>query len=379
MKNQGISRPESYLALLRASKIEWNELIESVVVPETWFFRDIGPFNTLVEVVMKEWLPANHSSTLRLLSLPCSSGEEPYSMAMALVDAGFSHERLRIDAVDISARALARAKRAIYGKHSFRGGEFEFRDKYFRLTAEGYALDPAIAKLVRFQQGNLLAPDFPRPSDLYDFIFCRNLLVYFAPETREKALDIMGGLLTPQALLFVGAAEQQFVLEHGFESARWPMAFACRKKRSSAYRQSFSKISETLEYKHLAGRACSLLEDPAIPSYGSQAEGIENRNRLQFAKRLADEGRLKEAASICEAHLQDPGPCAEAYYLLGLVRDAHGDPAAPDFYRKALYLEPNHYDSLVQLALSSKQNGDTELARRLMTRAKRVKSSSKSS
>src|SRR5262245_4715380 len=116
MKSRSIKKIEDYSRLLLSSSTEWNALTESVVVAETWFFRDVEPFNALVRLAL-EWLPSHPGRRVRLLSLPCSSGEEPYSLAMALLDAGVSPERLEIDAVDISARALSRARSGIYGKN----------------------------------------------------------------------------------------------------------------------------------------------------------------------------------------------------------------------------------------------------------------------
>ena len=94
---------------------------------------------------------------------------------------------------------------------------------------------------------------------------------------------------------------------------------------------------------------------------------------LETAQRFADGGRLEEAAEICEAHLRESKASVQAYYLLGLVRDAAGDTRALDCYRKALYLEPNHYESLVQMALLLQKNGDPVRARTFKSRAQRVK------
>lgn len=90
------------------------------------------------------------------------------------------------------------------------------------------------------------------------------------------------------------------------------------------------------------------------------------------ARQLADAGKLAEAAALCESHLETRGPSVEAFYLLGLVHDADGDPKAMDCYRKALYLEPNHYESLLQLSLLLEKNGDAEGARTLKRRAERI-------
>src|SRR2546421_6202395 len=94
MKNLGLKQVEEYRKALAASRAEWNELIEAIVVTETWFFRDREPFAALVRLVRDEWLPAHPTAPLRLLSLPCSSGEEPYSLAMALLAAGGAGRRV---------------------------------------------------------------------------------------------------------------------------------------------------------------------------------------------------------------------------------------------------------------------------------------------
>jgi chemotaxis protein methyltransferase WspC len=272
---------------------------------------------------------------------------------------------LEIDAVDISARALSRARNGIYGKNSFRGGHLEFRGKHFQSSADGFTLDPSITKMVRFCEGNVLAEDFQPPNSLYDVIFCRNLLIYFDLATQHKALARIRDLLSFNGFLFVGAAEQALVLDKGFVSAHLPMAFACRKRSPLVDAETFDT---------------ALREEPTSPQLDSTSEGnsaassATMQSVLEGAKRLADEGRLEEAARICEACLRDGKTSAQAYYLLGLVRDATGDPAAADFYRKALYLDPNHHDTLLQMALWSKKNGESSIARRFRNRAQRVSS-----
>jgi len=370
MKCNGMNNAQDYIKLLFSSRTEWNEMVESILVTETWFFRDSEPFNALVRLVQEEWLPANPGGRLRLLSLPCSSGEEPYSLAMALSDAGIALERLDIDAVDISALALSRARKGLYGKNSFRGNSFGFRNKYFRATANGFELHPSILKAVRFTEGNVLDENFQPPHGLYDFIFCRNLLIYFDRPTQKKALAKLSNLLATDGLVFVGAAEQVLVLDQGFVSAHLPMAFACRKGTSDPVgpgipeSPGLSHPDSIIETSPLAPGALQATADTVQPALVPAD--------LNTARRLADEGRLQEAATICEAHLQNGKPSAQAYYLLGLVRDATGDPAAQDYYRKALYLEPNHHDSLLQLALWSQKNGQIALARRFRSRAQRV-------
>jgi chemotaxis protein methyltransferase WspC len=110
----------AYFARVWTSKAELQALVEAVVVPETWFFRDPGAFDALSSVVRHGALPMA-TEPLRLLSVPSSSGEEPYSIAMALLDAGVPSARFQVDAMDISQVALERAAAAVYGRNSFRG------------------------------------------------------------------------------------------------------------------------------------------------------------------------------------------------------------------------------------------------------------------
>ena len=150
MQSRGLTKFEDYGKYLQATPAELNELIEAVVVKETWFFRDKEPFTVLARLVLTEWLPAHPATPLRLLSVPCSTGEEPYSMAMALLDAGLPPERFRIDAVDISSRALETAKHAVYRKNSFRGQARGYRERHFQPAADGYLLNQSVRDRVRF-------------------------------------------------------------------------------------------------------------------------------------------------------------------------------------------------------------------------------------
>jgi chemotaxis protein methyltransferase WspC len=111
---------QAYCERVSSDGDELQALVEAVVVPETWFFRDREAFTALGKVVRDTILRRNPNQEARILSLPCSTGEEPYSMAMALIDAGVSPKGVRIDAVDVSHRALGYARRGVYGKSAFR-------------------------------------------------------------------------------------------------------------------------------------------------------------------------------------------------------------------------------------------------------------------
>src|SRR6516165_3425841 len=121
MKALGLLRVEEYRQRLLSSAGEFEELLETVVVKETWFFRDADVFSSLARLAIEQWLPRNRGGKMRLLSLPCSSGEEAFSIVMALLDAGMPADQFDVDAVDISNRALMCARRGVYMKNAFRG------------------------------------------------------------------------------------------------------------------------------------------------------------------------------------------------------------------------------------------------------------------
>ncbi len=381
MRENRITRQEDYLKLLKHSPLEWSALVESVVVKETWFFRDPESMASLVQLVLTEWLPAHPTGSLRLLSVPCASGEEPYSMAMALLDAGVPPERFQIDALDISGRALIAAQHGRYGKNSFRGRNVAFRDRHFQSTREGWELNLDVRRQVRLHQGNFLSEQCLNQAGAHDYVFCRNLLIYFDSTTQEKAVQKLRGLLAPAGVLFMGPAELPLALGRGFAPAGRPLSFACRKTsdlQAASNHRAPSKAATPPKRVLRSGPPSAWprsASTPSLPGVTRAApENDASRVDLSEAQKLADAGRFAEAAEICEAHLRAQGVSAEAYYLLGLVRNAAGaDSQASEFYRRALYLKPDHYQTLRQWASLSAKHGNEAHARMLHTRAERAR------
>ncbi|MGC3960593.1 MAG: CheR family methyltransferase [Verrucomicrobiota bacterium] len=197
MKLHGLKATADYEQMLLSSPAEFNELIEAIVVTETWFFRDREPFNAFTAIAVGEWLPKHSDSDepMRILSVPCSSGEEPYSLAMCLLDAGVPQERFQIDAVDISQNALTRAARGIYGKNSFRGQDLGFRTRHFTERPEGFALSPIVRQQVNFQRDNVLDDGFMADSAPYRFY----LLSQSADLLRSRHANSCSGKTEPVA------------------------------------------------------------------------------------------------------------------------------------------------------------------------------------
>jgi chemotaxis protein methyltransferase WspC len=218
----------------------------------------------------------------------------------------------------------------------------------------------------------LFSPEIPAGGGVYDYIFCRNLLIYFDPSMQTKALQRLGNLLAPNGLLFVGPAEQNLLTDHGFEPARIPQAFAGRKTRPEPKYGLPMKLPAA-QVPPARGPSRLAAREITEPTRGEPARArATTMDGLTAARQFADAGRFEEAARLCQLHLQNHGPSAQAFFLLGLVSDAQGSDEAANFYRKALYLEPNHYDSLLHLAFLFLKDGNSTRARACLNRAGRL-------
>ncbi|CAM2144542.1 putative biofilm formation methyltransferase WspC [Pararobbsia alpina] len=407
------SQRDAYWLKLCESEDELQSLVEAVVVPETWFFRDREAFVALARMA-RERHARWPDRTLRIVSLPCSTGEEPYSIAMALLDAGLPASAFSIDAFDISARALEHAARAVYGRNAFRGHGLEFRDRHFTVDGTLWKLNDAVRRAVRFSRINLFDSAI-RAHGPYDFVFCRNVLIYFDKDDQARAVDTLDRLLASDGTLFVGPSETGTLFRHAMQSARIPLAFAFHKSaappvdyaaalgalRSPSHRHTPSHPAQqvpptasphtpvhTTLHTPLT-RVVNAMRNPvtatssrpkagkapqAAPTQSpTPAAGGVDAMPLADALRLANEGRLREATLAADQHLSTYGPSAEVFYLLGLIADADGRAAdAMGLYRKTLYLDPAHYEALTHLATLLESQGDVAGAHRLTERAARA-------
>lgn len=369
----GVADLDAYWLLLQMSEPEQLQLIESVIVPETWFFRNREAFLEMVQLQQRWPRLIGASQPLRILSLPCSTGEEPYSIAMALLDAGVPPSHFQIDAIDISPQSLDVARQAVYGKNSFRGDYLSFRDRYFALNEQGYALSETVRQQVRFAQSNLFAADLLAAQAPYDIIFCRNLLIYFDRATQHQAVTILLRRLAPEGLVFVGPAESALMMLHELTPIKAPMAFAFRQ---GAPKPEIARtaLPPAVAYVPLAPapRSTAAHSTPARARTASGNPDKPPQASLAAAQLLADQGKLNEAAAACDQFIRRHGASAAAYYLSGVIHDAADrKQAAADCYRKALYLEPNHADAMTHLAALLQTMGDYAGAKLLQQRARR--------
>ncbi len=371
MRTCGLDDVQGYLAQLESSDDEWREFVEEVIVSETWFFRDEEPFNFLQHHAASAWLPFQSAwkKPLRLLSVPCATGEEPYSIAIALAEAGLQPRQFQIEAVDISARSLLVAKHGMYRSRSFRGASQKYRERWFRRTGEEFRIDREVAGTVRFTLGNIASEDFLAGAGPFDAIFCRNLLIYLNRDTRRRVLNRLDQLLRRDGLLFVGHAEALDTIAAQFEPVKHPRAFAYRRKDKP-------RAGEARSVTRILAALPSL--KPVREQRARPAAPQPPRGALEEAPppRPADRGKLDEAAAVLKEHLKKNGTSVEAWFLLGMLWDAlRQENQAETCLQKALYLDAMHYEAAVQLAVIAEKRGDRPAAARLKQRAQRIMNS----
>lgn len=391
MHAAGVDDEQDYLMRVQAWPEEMQQLIEAVIVPETWFFRYPESQDAMAALARERlFAPGCEGRMLRVLSVPCSSGEEPYSIAMALLDAGVPSHRFHVDAIDISVRMVEFAQRAVYGRNSFRGGDLAFRDRHFSEVPDGHQLAARVRGQVRFQPGNLFDPNLLAGAAPYDFVFCRNLLIYFDLATQERAVQVLRRFARDDGVLFVGPAETSLLTGRRLPAVPLARSFAFRAKPAPAPAEMPAAARAPLSGQgpivhawtpprrpvaqtpapRLPVPHAAIADTPSAPP--AAATGLAAQTSLREIAALADLGRVRDAMAKCQAHIDIHGASADALHLQGLLLDAEGQSRqAQAAYRKALYLDPNHREALLHLAALVASDGDHEGARRLQARAAR--------
>ncbi|WP_392885694.1 CheR family methyltransferase [Pseudomonas migulae] len=369
---------DEYWHTLQGSQDEQQALIEAVIVPETWFFRYPESFATLAKLAAKRLAEINNMRALRILSLPCSTGEEPYSIAMALLDAGLKPHQFKVEGMDVSPLSVEKARRALYGKNSFRGQDIAFRDRHFTAENDVYRLSERVLEQVRLQVGNLLDPALLASEPPYDFVFCRNLLIYFDQPTQRQVFEVLKRLTHVDGVLFIGPAEGSLLGRLGMRSIGIPQSFAFSRQPAPVPEPVADFVPTPLPIRQPVRsvppppvRSRPFASVSPLP-LASKSANPDAATLLANIAALANEGKSAEARAACESYLRSHEPVAQVFYWLGLLSDVAGSALeAQGFYRKALYLEPQHPDALMHLAALLQSQGDTAGARRLQDRAAR--------
>jgi chemotaxis protein methyltransferase WspC len=415
MEALGLAEAAAYAARLANDPHEYQLLLDEVTVPETWFFRGGDLFSYLARLIAQAVRLQRLEEQYRVLSIPCSSGEEPYSLAIALEEAGVPPGACSIWGVDINARLIERARQGRFGDLSFRQTTPEVRQRYFRVSGSDWVLTEEIRKRVHFQLGNLLDRFFLAGEGRFDLIFCRNLLIYLDSASRRRAVDTLKRLLAGEGFLCMGHAEPLAFADPRFQrtgpnayflyrargeavvnprdpEGQSPLALSCSTWESSKPGPPVPVSAAASSPVQPAGRS---LQDRSRGGASPNSAGTVGNNEtappppvaaeppaenlLQRAREQADRGRLDDAMATCRACLDRSLASADLFGLMGVLHRAHHQKEeAARCFQRALYLDPGHRDSLTHLMLLYQEAGDARQAARLRRRLERTGSGGES-
>lgn len=212
---------------------EWQALINAMTVNETYFFREAYQFDCMVNSMLEELVARKtRNGPVRIWCVPCSTGEEPYSVAIYLLEkwALLCQYDVEIHASDIDTDVLEQAKRGIYSQRSVQYLPAGYLRKYFTpLGAGEYELSADLRQAVRFFQTNLLDPGGAEEAVGYDVVFCRNLLIYFDDISRRRAAQMLFDALNPGGFVCLGHSESMSRISSAFVVRKFPEAIVYQK------------------------------------------------------------------------------------------------------------------------------------------------------
>ncbi len=392
LSHHGLRTWEEYLALLDspAGKEEMSALLEEVVNRETSFFRNPRHFRLLAEVVLPELERLRPADLpLRLWSAGCSTGQEPYSIAITVAEVlGLPPRRpVEILATDLSRQALEYARQGRFTERQVQQVEPAYLSRYFEHQGEFYVLHPEVREMVRFHEVNLVAEPLPPFVHGVDVIFCRNVTIYFRIETSRRLMANLYRCLKEGGYLFIGFSETLWQVFDAFERVQQGGVFFYRKGRavrpirpevplprprsipggSSVERPLFLGMApshpQPVRRSEIERQRVAAGEEPARAYYqhglaclrdGMYEEALsafraalrEEPNLVEafcgLAQVYANQGRYTEALQACERALELDDLAEELYLLRGLIHRQLGqmEQAVADLERAA-YLNPS--------------------------------------
>jgi chemotaxis protein methyltransferase CheR len=406
-----------YLGLLEADALEseYESLAPDLTVAETYFFRNINQFHALTEWVLPEVMAArSRERTIRVLSAGCASGEEPYSISMVLREACGANWSVAVKAVDLNAASLQKANRGRFSRWAFRETPPELQQRWFVRDGDEYVLDTTVRQSVEFERGNL-ADNMARvwrPAS-YDIVFCRNVMMYFAPDRARLLVDCIAQSLAPGGFLFLGHAETLRGLSNDFElchthdtfyyrltgnslgsptpDVRSPAAASAEWSAASWVAAVGSANERIRQLVPAASTDFTLRPDPAQTEYQPQCDltpALDLLRQERFGDALGvlgnlppesdrDEkvlllrsallthcGRLAEAEKSCRQLLRLDERSAGAHYLLALCHESRNDSsAAMQQNQIAIHLDPCFSMAHLHFGLLAKRAGRRDAAR----------------
>jgi chemotaxis protein methyltransferase CheR len=220
---------QSYFALLRSdTEHEIEQLVNAFTVNETYFYREDHQLRCMTSHLLSDLLPRKQrGDSIRIWSIPCSTGEEPYSIALWLMEnwREVDNHNIEIVASDIDTRALKAAAEGIYGARALMRLSSDVIDRYFaRIEGGQVQIDPGLRESIQFTRANLIdARDMARYRD-FDIVFCRNVLIYFDDASRRAAAENLYDCLRPGGYICLGHSETMSRISPLFSVRRFPEA-----------------------------------------------------------------------------------------------------------------------------------------------------------
>lgn len=299
---------DRYLSHLATDAAERQALVDIVTVPETSWFREASQLEVLVEGFGED-----RHEPLVIWSAGCAGGQEPYSVAIALAEAGFTGHR--IVATDVSQRAVDRATAGWYGPHELRGLSDARRDRWFERSDGGWRIDPRLRDRVVVLRGNLLADPPPVGPGTCQAVLCRNVFIYLRRDRLAACLDRFHTALAPGGRLFLGGSESLYGVAHRFTVERAGGVFVHRR-------------GPVVGPAPMASAAAASAPVPRLRPM-RRVEPLPTTATLRREAELASRtGRHHDAvAAFRKAAYLDPGDPV-AHLELGLALEAGGDQEA---------------------------------------------------
>lgn len=268
MRILGIKDYDAYYSLITTNargEKEFDELLNLILIKETFFFRDDRQLNVLTKNILPELKKRKKEKEIKIWSAGCATGEEPYSIAMAIMESYLPDDiNVSICATDISEGALKRAKEGIYNKSSMRAIDKEMLSKYFTHKDGQYFLNDRVKQRVRFEAVNLIEPYFPMEGESIDIIFCKNVIIYFRLDTVKKVIRRFWNALADGGCLFVGHSESLWQISDDFELEEISGIFLYRKDGKNKM-MSVKKWSQQKEKTvNIMDFTCQRLPSPLV-------------------------------------------------------------------------------------------------------------------
>ncbi len=223
-----------HLLVFAEKREEILAFVESITINETYFFRDFGQLQGFADIVLPFYAESRRlkdGDSVSIWCAACSTGEEAYTLSIILQEVfdEMPNLKMRVDATDIDRNVLNEAETGIYSERSMKDTPIAYRNKYFVKAAKGWKVLKNARDLVSFSRVNLIDRNEMRKKRGYDFVFCRNVLIYFDDESRRKVVSYLYDALKPGGYLFLGHSESVARISAAFELERIG-GFLCYKK-----------------------------------------------------------------------------------------------------------------------------------------------------